>query len=170
MYSLVDAVYPDLRVAQERAYGPSGLTAVRIVQEAESSEYGACVFEMNNKIIRFRTAKITPTKIGQFVTLWKRIGNGPIMPFDKADAVDLFVVSVRKNDRCGQFVFSKELLWQRGFVSCEGKGGKRAMRVYPPWDRPDSPQALKTQAWQIGYFFEIKQGVVDTVRIQHLFR
>ena len=40
--------------------------------EKESSEYCAHRFEINNKKILFRQAKITPTKIGQFVTLWKR--------------------------------------------------------------------------------------------------
>ena len=34
----------------------------------------------------------------------------------------------------------------QGFASQDGKGGKRAMRVYPPWDITDSPQAKKTQA------------------------
>ncbi len=51
-----------------------------IVQDNESQEYGASTFEMNNKIIKFRVAKITPTKVGQFVTFWKRIADGPITP------------------------------------------------------------------------------------------
>jgi hypothetical protein len=37
--------------------------------EAESAEYGAYTFELNDLSVRFRVAKITPTKIGQFVTL-----------------------------------------------------------------------------------------------------
>jgi len=158
----------DLLVAQKLAYEPSGFSLKNLVQEAESQEYGACDFEINNKIIKFRVAKITPTKIGQFVTFWKRIGNGPIVPYDLADHADLFVVSVHSADHFGQFVFPKNMLYEKGFISKDGKGGKRAMRVYPPWDITDSPQAKKTQAWQLLYFFEI-QPTIDTALVKKLF-
>jgi len=165
-----DTMHPELLAAQKYAYEPSGLTLTNLLQAAESQEYGACDFEMNNKRIKFRAAKITPTKIGQFVTVWKRIGDGPIMPYDAADPVDLFVVSVRCAHHFGQFVFPKAVLAQKGFVSTDGKGGKRAMRVYPPWDITSSQQARATQAWQLDYFFEIaEQKGVDIARIQRLF-
>ena len=48
----------------------------------------------------FVVAKITPTKIGQFVTLWKRSGKLPIQPFDLS--IDFVVVSVRKGDLFGR--------------------------------------------------------------------
>jgi len=150
-----DAIHPDIIAAQKFAYEPSGLQCENIVTEAESEEYGACVFEMNNKHIKFRTGKITPTKVGQFVTLWKRIGKGPILPHDMEDPVDLFVVSVRHAEYFGQFVFPKAVLHEKGVLSKEGKGGKRAMRVYPSWDMADNRQAKNTQAWQLKYFFEI---------------
>jgi len=125
------------------------------MKESESEEYGAAIFEINNKRVKFRKAKITPTKIGQFVTFWKRIGKGPIMPHDVTDPFDLFVVSVRTPDQFGQFVFPKAVLYEKGIVSKDGEGGKRAMRVYPPWDITDSRQAMQSQAWQLEYFFEI---------------
>ena len=71
-------IHSDLLAAQKLVYEPSGFSCKNLVLEAESQEYGACEFEMNNKQIKFRVAKITPTKIGQFVTFWKRIGSGPI--------------------------------------------------------------------------------------------
>ncbi len=77
------------------------------------------------------------------------------MPYDTGDRVDLFVVSVRSGEQLGQFVFPKEILVQKGFVS-KGGGGKRAMRVYPPWDMPSSNKARDTQTWQLSYFFKIK--------------
>ena len=43
---------------------------------------------------------------GQFVTLWKRIEKGPIMPHYVNDSLDLVIVCVRDGDRYGQFVFS----------------------------------------------------------------
>ncbi len=152
-------IHPDLLAAQKLAYEPSGFTCKKVMQEAESPEYGACEFEMNNKVIKFRVAKITPTKIGQFVTLWKRIGSEPIIPFDITDPIDLFIVSVRSAEHFGQFVFPQKILYEKGFVSKEGKGGKRAMRVYPPWDITDSLQAKKTRAWQLLYFFEIQPSI-----------
>ena len=160
----------DLLVAQELAYEPSGFAYHNLIKEAESAEYGASTFEMNNRHIKFRIGKITPTKIGQFVTLWKRIEDGVIQPHDLADPVDLFVVSVRNEEKFGQFVFPKLILFEKGFISNQSKGGRRAMRIYPPWDIPDSQQAKKTQAWQLAYFLEIDpHKAVDVCRVQKLF-
>ena len=165
---LCNIFHPDLLTAQKLAYEPIGFIWSNLTQEAESQDYGAYTFKMNNQHITFRVAKVTPTKIGQFVTLWKRIGCGPIMPYDIADTVDLFVVSVRDKENLGQFVFPKNLLHEKGFVAKNGSGGKRAMRVYPPWNIPDSPQATKTQTWQLAYFAEI-QPATDTAKLQKLY-
>ena len=160
----------DLLIAQERAYAPSGLTSHSFKEERESEEYKAFDFEMNNRRIKFRIGKITPTKIGQFTTLWKRIGKGPIMPFDLEDPIDLVVISVRDGEHLGQFVFPKMTLCEKGIISKEGKEGKRAMRIYPPWDHPDNKQAKNTQAWQLPYFFEISpDSSLNTTRIKQLF-
>ena len=146
------------------------LCYTNIVKEAESEEYGAYKFEVANKHIVFRVAKTTPKKIGQFVTLWKRDGDGPILPFDVSDIVDLFVVSVRDGERFGQFIFPKSVLWKHGVISKEGKGGKRAIRVYPPWVETQNMQARKSQKWQHEYFTEISSNSVKSVeRIQRLF-
>ncbi len=148
-------IHPDLLTAQENAYTPNGMTIDHLKKEAESEEYGAYEFEMNSRKIKFRVAKITPTKIGQFVTLWKRNGKGPIQPYDISDPIDLFVISVRTYEHLGQFVFPKAALYEHGVISKEKRGGKRAIRIYPPWDLPDNPQAKKSQKWQLTYFFEI---------------
>ena len=89
------------------------------------------------------------------------------MPYDLNDAVDLFVISVRKDDQFGQFIFPKEILHKKGFVSQNGNGGKRAMRVYPPWSLIESVQAQKTQAWQLLYFIEITPRF-DAARLRYL--
>lgn len=161
-------IHPDLIAAQKLVYECNGFTPKSLTIDAESQEYSACTFEMNNKIIKFRVAKITPTKIGQFATLWKRIKSGPIMPYDITDPVDLFIVSVHSAEHLGQFVFPKDILWEKGFISKDGKGGKRAMRVYPPWNMPDSSLAKKTQAWQLLYFIGIKPHL-DNTRVRKLF-
>lgn len=149
------SAHPDLIAAQELAFGPAGLKIHHLQIEKESQEYGAAEFEIQQRQVKFRTAKITPTKIGQFVTLWKRIGNGPIQPLDIKDPFDVFVISVRTSQHFGQFVFPKAILLEKGILSKEGKGGKRAIRVYPPWDVTDNSQAKKTQKWQLPYFVEI---------------
>ncbi|MFZ4773145.1 MAG: MepB family protein [Chlamydiia bacterium] len=104
--------------------------------------------------IEVRTAKITPKKIGQFVTLYKRIGEGPILPYDADDPVDAVLIHVRAENRSGRFVFPKEVLIAQGVFSVGGKGGKRAIRIYPPWDTPQSLQAKKSQDWQVPYFIK----------------
>lgn len=120
--------------------------------DSESHDYMACSFELNGKKIIFRKGKITPTKVGQFVTFWKREGAGPIMPFDFEDSFDSFMVFVKAENKEGLFLFPKSVLLEKGILSLKGKGGKRAFRLYPPWDKADNAQAKKSQAWQLGYF------------------
>jgi hypothetical protein len=127
-------IHPDLLEVQEGVYSVCSFITSDFSKEVESSEYGACDFKLSNKKIKFRIAKITPKKVGQFVTLWKRIGSGPILPYDLEDPFDFYVVSVRTCEGFGQFVFPKNVLYDRGIISKDGRGGKRAMRVYPPWD------------------------------------
>ncbi len=124
--------HPDLLLADNLIYKPSGLALQNLKTEDESADYGAAEFTINNHAIKFRVGKITPTKVGQFVTFWKRIDEGPIMPYDSNDSFDFLVVSVRAENHFGQFVFPKAILCEKGIVSCNGKEGKRAMRIYPP--------------------------------------
>ena len=132
-----------------------GFDVSNIEIEKESSEYCAHLFEIDSKKILFRQAKITPTKIGQFVTIWKRnVEKNVIEPFDISDEIDLFVINVKFENRFGQFVFPKSILIEKGIVT-DKKEGKRAIRIYPIWDLTDSKQAQKTQKWQLDYFLEI---------------
>lgn len=162
-------LHQDLIDAEKFAYEPSGLILDKIVREEESSEYGAFELEVNHLRIKFRVAKITPKKTGQFVTIWKRSERGPIVPYDVTDPFDLFIVSVRTSLRFGQFVFPNSILFEKGMLSKEGKGGKRALRVYPPWDKTDNSQAEKTQQWQLPYFFEIDHKSIDVPQVRRLF-
>ncbi|MFC8273309.1 MepB family protein [Streptomyces sp. NPDC057271] len=147
----------DLLAAKELVYDPCGFTCSQPVPEPESVEYAAHTFTLDGLSVRFRAARTTPTKVGQFVTVWKRSPGGPIQPFDIADAVDLFVISCRDGNHFGQFVFPKDVLRRRGVVSVDGSGGKRAFRVYPPWVTTTNGQAGRTQAWQLDHFLPLEQ-------------
>lgn len=121
--------------------------------EKESVEYFACDAIFEGKNAKFRISKITPKKVGQFVTLWKREINGPIQPFDALDNIDFVIIAIQNDEKIGQFIFPKSILISKGIFT-DKKEGKRAIRVYPSWDIAVNPQAIKTQKWQLEYFSE----------------
>ena len=92
---------------KERLYNPCNFYISNLNIEAESQDYGAFRFVLNGKKIIFREAKITPTKTGQFVTLWKRNLENKIQPFAENDDFDFVVISTKTDANLGQFVFPK---------------------------------------------------------------
>lgn len=136
--------------------------------EPESREYDACRFDLDGRKIICRNAKITPKKVGQFVTFWKRNENGPIEPFEENDKIDFYVVNVRTENGFGQFVFPKSVLIGKGIISSGKKEGKRAFRVYPSWDIVKNKQAELTQNWQLSYFYEIGK-MTDFKKVNDLY-
>jgi hypothetical protein len=153
-------------------YEPAGMKVTEEPRrELESSAYEACRFGLDHRTIVFRVAKITPTKIGQFVTLWKRpTANSEIAPFDSSDGIAFVVINVSDAKHRGQFVFDSKTLVAQGVMSQNGKGGKRAMRLYPPWTKPDSKVARKTQQWQLMHYLPLTGGdTVDTQKVHQLF-
>ncbi|MBU3024571.1 MepB family protein [Zobellia galactanivorans] len=158
----------DLQYLVSNVYSPCGLTLGDFKLEPESQEYGACRFLLDSHKVIFRNAKITPKKVGQFVTFWKRADNGPICPFEESDDFDCFVINVSKGHLLGQFVFPKEVLVTKGIVNTPKKEGKRGFRVYPIWDVATSKQAQSTQNWQLRHFFEIHDET-NYNKVQSLF-
>lgn len=127
--------------------------------ELESESYGACTFKLASYNVICRDAKVTPKKIGQFVTFWKRMQSGEISPFHESDLIDFYVVNAKTENNFGQFVFPKSVLIEKGIISTDANEGKRAFRVYAPWDIPNNKQALKTKKWQLDYFYEVNNHV-----------
>lgn len=158
----------DLILAKGLVYDCCNVECTEPQPEAESTEYNAYRFEINKKIICYREAKITPTKTGQFVTLWKRNLSGTIEPFDFCDTIDFVIIDVRKENNFGQFIFPKAVLLEKGIFSTTTKEGKRATRVYPPWDITTSKQAQKTQQWQLDYFLKISENESIVLRAKEL--
>ena len=153
---LLKSIHSDLNVVKELVYDKCGFDLTDLKQNLESKEYGACSFVLNGKTIQQRISKITPTKTGQFVTIWKRNENGITEPFDNSDDFDFVIITARNDNNFGQFIFPKSVLADNGIITQNGKEGKRGIRVYPPWDIVTNKQAMKTQNWQTKYFLTIK--------------
>lgn len=158
----------NLNQIKTEVYDKCSLEITGLEAEPESKEYDACRFELNGRSIIYRNAKITPKKVGQFVTFWKRNANGTIEPFDESDQIDFYVVTVRAETKFGQFVFPKSILLEKGIISTEKIEGKRGFRVYPKWDVMKSKQAERTQKWQLDYFYEIDNST-DLKRVSELY-
>jgi hypothetical protein len=146
----------DLNIAKELIYDKCGFDLTDLKLNSEGTEYGASSFSLNGKKIQYRVSKITPTKAGQFVTIWKRNKNGITAPFDISDDIDFIVIASKSDGNFGQFIFPKSVLADKGIITRNGKEGKRGIRVYPPWDIATNKQAEKTQTWQAKYFLTIR--------------
>lgn len=136
-------------------FDPCRLSLSAFQEDVESKEYTACSFKLNEKHVVFRTSKITPKKVGQFVTIWKRNNQGITQPFTKSDALDYLIVFSCSGSNKGLFIFPKHVLIEKDVIT-DKKEGKRGIRVYPSWDKAVNAQAEKTQRWQTTYFLTIK--------------
>ena len=154
---------------QSKVYNKCNFEISNYTLEKESKEYDACRFQLNGLNVISRSAKITPSKVGQFVTFWKRLNDGPIEPFRDTDLIDFLVVNVQTENESGQFVFPIYTLVHKGILSTPSKEGKRAFRVYPSWDFPKSKQAERTQKWQLEYFYKI-DGAINFNKVSELYK
>jgi hypothetical protein len=71
----------EIQLLEKLIFKPQGIKLSNVEKEPESLEYLAHTFQLNGQIVKFRKAKITPTKTGQFVTIWKRNAEGITAPF-----------------------------------------------------------------------------------------
>lgn len=136
-------------------YKPNNLIIKDQKEEKQNSDYGAGIFQLNSKSIRFRVAKITPNKIGQFVAFWEKDNKNKNQPFSYNKSPDLLVINTFTDKNFGQFIFPKDILLKKGILKTDEKEGKMGMRVYPSWDIPVNKQSISTQKWQLSYFIDI---------------
>lgn len=162
--------YEALTYVNEIFYEPNHLTIKDIREETQNSDYGAGIFQLNSKSVRFRVAKITPTKIGQFVAFWEKDLDNKNQAFSYENATDLLVINTFTNNNhyFGQFVFPKEVLVKQNILKTAAVKGKMAIRVYPSWDTPTSKQAIATQKWQSPYFAAVNNK--NSLQIQELLK
>lgn len=159
----------ELLAIKELVYDNCNFEFSNLIIDSESEEYQSCSFKLNSIKIIHRFSKITPTKIGQFVTIWKRNNKGITVPFDVSDNFDFIIITSKSDKNLGQFVFTKAILLEKGIISNNNISGKRGIRVYPPWNIPTSKQAEKTQLWQTKYFYSINKDAFDIELVKKLF-
>ncbi|WP_141498737.1 MepB family protein [Bacillus toyonensis] len=151
-------------------YKLNNLIITNLKEERQNSEYAGALFHLNNKTIRFRVSKITPNKIGQFVSFWEKNENMQNQAFSYVAAPDLLVITCINDHKLGQFIFPKEILLEEKILKIQSQKGKMAMRVYPIWDKPVSNQAKKSQMWQLQYFIDLSNiNNVSIDKLLHLY-
>lgn len=79
----------------------------------ESSKYSACSFELNGQKVEQITSKITPSKTGRFIAIFKRNKKGIITPFDILDPVDFIIITSKGGDNVGNLFFRKWYLQKK---------------------------------------------------------
>lgn len=147
--------HTSLTYVNKHVYQPNHFTISDVQEERQNSEYGAGTFQLGTKSVRFRVAKITPTKKGQFVALWEKDKYNRNQPFPYDTSPDFVVINIFAEHHFGQFVFPKTILASKKILKTDKSKGKMAVRVYPSWDMPTSPQAVATQKWQLNYFVDL---------------
>ena len=120
----IETLNTNLIEVKTKIYDKLSLNISKVNNELEGIEYDACQFELNGMKIVSRSSKITPKKVGQFVTFWKRNQNKETEPYSENDQFDFYVINSKSGDRFGQFVFPKSELINKGFITSEKKDGK----------------------------------------------
>jgi len=126
---------------------------IQINIQNNNKDYYASEFIINNKKICFRKGKITPTKLGHFVSLWK-INNNINVPYDINDNYDKYIFYVEDKLKSGFFVFTKKELLENKILSdnINKIKGKLGFRLYAPWYNVKNNTAKNTQILQIKHF------------------
>ncbi len=164
-------IQPELTSSISLLYKPMQWEISEIQMEKESANYGACIFKINNLNVLFRVAKVTPTKPGLFVTLWKRpCAKLPIVPYGISDRIDFYVISACSGRNFGQFIFPQSILLQQKIMSDDKQIGKLGIRVYPPSELKLNASAQRTQKWQKQYFLAMDEGQgIDFINASSLY-
>jgi hypothetical protein len=164
-------LFSEIQLLNNSIFKVCGIQLENVETEKESQEYFAHNFELNKHKVKFRMAKITPTKTGQFVSIWKRNQKGITEPHHVDDEFEFYVIATRQAERFGVFIFNKTVLSENRILTSPKGKGKRGIRVYPNWSVTENKQAQKTQNWQTKYFVEIGNcNVIDLNKLKKLLK
>lgn len=123
--------------------------------EEERGDYESGVVRLGSAVWRLRTARVTPTKPGAFVAVWRRDDQGETRPFRCDESTAGLLVFVQDRTRFGVFRFTSAHLADLGVTQSPAHPGKRGFRVYPAWCTGINPQAERTQRAQASAFTEL---------------
>lgn len=147
-----------LGLARHLSHSAESVDAATIISqvrpEPESSGYESGIVQLPSGMWRIRTARITPTKPGAFVAVWRRTEMGATEPFDETDPCMGLLVFVADGPHAGAFAFTREHLIALKVLRSAHSPGKRGFRVYPSWCTELNAQARKSQAQQAPAFTE----------------
>lgn len=149
------SIFEELSLLNRLLFKPCGLPLTNVTPESESTDYFAHEFQLAGKNVKFRKGKITPKKIGQFVTIWKRNKNKVTVPFSLSDDIDFYIFLTRHEEKVGLFLFPKSVMHENKILADATRDGKRGFRLYPAWDIPTNKRAKSTQQWQTPYFINL---------------
>lgn len=153
----------DLKIIENFLFEVSGVKMSRIALDQEAQDYFGYNFQFKKLLFKFRKAKITPKKVGQFVTLWKRNAQNNTEPFSEMDNFDFYIIATAEDEKFGLFIFPKSELISRNILSTRLKQGKRGFRVYPSWVKTENKQADKTQIWQTKFFIDFTKNNAENL-------
>lgn len=145
----------EIKKLDDLIFKPLNLNLTVINPDQESEEYSGFNFKINEINIKFRKSKLTPKKVGQFVTFWKRDEENKTIPFDINDDFDFYLILTEESENSGFFIFPKLILERENLISSHLKTGKRGFRIYADWHFPNNKQAEKTKLWQTQYFIDL---------------
>lgn len=148
----------ELKKIENLLFKEVNLKISNVIEDKESQEYFGYSFQTEKMNFKFRKAKITPKKVGQFVTLWKRNSLNITEPFNETDEFDFYIIVTEDIEKYGAFVFPKNELIKRNILSTKLKEGKRGFRIYPSWTKTENKQAEKTQSWQAEFFIDFTKN------------
>lgn len=151
-------IITELKKIENLLFKEVNLKISNVIEDKESQEYFGYNFQTEKLNFKFRKAKITPKKVGQFVTLWKRNSQNITEPFNETDEFDFYIIVTQEIEKFGFFLFPKNELIKRNILSTKLKEGKRGFRVYPSWTKTENKQAEKTQSWQAEFFIDFTKN------------
>src|SRR6476646_4644317 len=109
MHQYLDMSGSELQSDIDFLFRSAGVEIKDFKDNEESLDYSACSFVINGYLIQYRQSKVTPTKIGQFVTIWKRNKERITVPYH-ADEIDFIIIYSQVDSKRGLFIFPKHIL------------------------------------------------------------
>ena len=96
----------ELEQLQNSIFSKLNVVISHLKPDSECEDYLGYNFQINHLNFKFRKAKITPKKIGQFVTLWKRNPESKqTEPFSSEDVFDFYIIACECEGKFGFFLF-----------------------------------------------------------------